>query len=87
MTVKSVAVGRHFEEFIESSIKTGRFSNVSEVIREGLRLLEEREVSIESLRRELLLGENSEIDEDFSFESLNAELDKRLDNEKNSTKT
>lgn len=85
MTIKSVAIGQHFEEFIESSIQTGRFSNTSEVIREGLRLLEEREVSIESLRRELILGEDSGIDEDFSFESLNAKLDKRFDNEKNKT--
>ena len=84
MTVKSVAVGQHFEEFIEASIKTGRFSNVSEVIREGLRLLEEREIVIESLRRELSLGEESGIDDKFSFKNLNDELDRKFNDAKDS---
>ena len=33
----------HFDRFIETGIKSGRFRNASEVVREGLRLLEQRE--------------------------------------------
>jgi antitoxin ParD1/3/4 len=33
----------HFDSFIDSGISSGRFSNASEVVREGLRLLEQRE--------------------------------------------
>ena len=39
----SVALGSHFEEFIREQIQAGRFNNVSEVVRAGLRLLEESE--------------------------------------------
>jgi antitoxin ParD1/3/4 len=39
----SYSIGKHFEEFIESLIKSGRYSTASEIIRDGLRLIEERE--------------------------------------------
>lgn len=39
----SVALGPHFEEFIKSQLDTGRYNNTSEVVRAGLRLLEEQE--------------------------------------------
>ena len=38
---RSFALGEHFEQFIESQLKTGRFNNASEVVRAGLRLLED----------------------------------------------
>ncbi|MDT8397141.1 MAG: type II toxin-antitoxin system ParD family antitoxin [Pseudomonadales bacterium] len=37
----SVALGNHFEEFIKEQLESGRFNNVSEVVRAGLRLLED----------------------------------------------
>jgi len=43
MPTRNVNLTDHFDRFIESGIKTGRFSNASEVVREGLRLLEQRE--------------------------------------------
>lgn len=39
----SISLGSHFEEFIEKSIETGRFNNASEMVRAGLRLLEDEE--------------------------------------------
>ena len=39
----SISLGNHFEEFIQTRIGEGRYTNASEVIRAGLRLLEEEE--------------------------------------------
>lgn len=39
----SVALGNHFEEFIKKQLESGRFNNVSEIVRAGLRLLEDEE--------------------------------------------
>lgn len=39
----SIALGPHFESFVKQQVTTGRFNNVSEVIRAGLRLLEDQE--------------------------------------------
>ena len=70
----SVTLGHHFEQFVAEKIKEGRYQSVSEVIRAGLRKLEEDEVKLEALRRELEEGENSQVVEDFSSDSLLAEL-------------
>ena len=43
MPTRNVNLTKHFDQFIESGITSGRFSNASEVVREGLRLLEQRE--------------------------------------------
>lgn len=52
----SISLGNHFENFIESSVSKGRFSNASEVIRAGLRLLEEEENRIIALRNAIHEG-------------------------------
>ena len=39
----SVALSEHFETFVKQQVKVGRFNNVSEVVRAGLRLLEDQE--------------------------------------------
>lgn len=46
----SYAVGNHFENFIKDQVQSGRYNNASEVVREGLRLVEEREAKLNALR-------------------------------------
>jgi antitoxin ParD1/3/4 len=43
MPTRNVFLTEHFDTFIASGIQNGRYSNASEVVREGLRLLEQRE--------------------------------------------
>jgi antitoxin ParD1/3/4 len=70
----SVILGQHFEDFIAQQIESGRFSSASEAIRAGLRLLEEKELKLQSLRQALEDGENSGF-ADYSLADLVAELD------------
>lgn len=49
----TVALGSHFEEFVRKQLESGRYDNVSEVIRAGLRLLEDGEKPRELRRAEL----------------------------------
>ena len=59
----SYSIGKHFEDMIESLIESGRYSTASEVMREGLRLVEEREerrkAKLEALRAEIQKGIDS----------------------------
>lgn len=47
----SISLGTHFESFIEHNVNDGRFNNTSEVVRAGLRLLEDEENKIIALRK------------------------------------
>jgi antitoxin ParD1/3/4 len=49
----NVSVGQRWEEFLERAVSSGRYGSVSEVVREGLRLVEERETKLADLRRML----------------------------------
>ena len=55
----TVALGPHYEDFIQTSILGGRYNNASEVIRAGLRRLEEDEARLMALRNALDEGESS----------------------------
>lgn len=46
----NVSLGNRWEEFVESAVKSGRYGSASEVVREGLRLVEEREAKLAALR-------------------------------------
>ncbi|KIA96485.1 antitoxin [Pedobacter kyungheensis] len=61
----SMALGDHFENFVDERISEGRFKNASEVIRAGLRLLEEEENKIKILREALQVGIDSGVVKDF----------------------
>ena len=65
MKTTSVALGPHFEDFIQASILSGRYNNASEVVRSGLRLLEEQERKMAALRSAIEDGLNSGMVEDF----------------------
>ena len=54
-----VTLGDYFESIIEKSIETGRYSFANEVIREGLRLVDEREQKIKILREAIEARERS----------------------------
>lgn len=55
----SISLGDHFTDFVGLQLKRGRYGSVSEVVRAGLRILEEREIKLEALRSALIEGEQS----------------------------
>ena len=73
----SISLGNHFESFIEETISEGRFTNASEVVRAGLRLLEEEENRVIALRSAIKEGLESgralNFDPKSHLESLKAE--------------
>ena len=71
----SVTLGEHFDQFISQQLNTGRYGSASEVVRAGLRVLEDQETKMLNLRNMLVEGENSGVS-DYSYDSLITELDK-----------
>ena len=65
----SVTLGDHFDHFVAEALANGRYRAVSEIIREGLSLLEVRETKLKELRAALFQGELSGSTQ-FSLESL-----------------
>ena len=72
----SISLGDYFDTFVQESIAKGRYKNVSEVIRAGLRLLEEEESKMAALKNAIQEGMDSGIATDFDakihLESLKA---------------
>jgi len=62
----SISLGDHFEDFVDDRVSTGRFKNASEVIRAGLRLLEEEENKIVVLKKAINEGIKSGIAKNFN---------------------
>ena len=71
----SISLGDHFTGFTEAQIASGRFGSASEVVRAGLRLLEEHEAKHKALQQAITEGLNSGVAEGFSMEALQRELD------------
>ncbi len=61
----SVSLGNYFDQFVQGRISEGRFKNVSEVIRAGLRLLEEEESKVIALKSAIKDGIDSGIAHNF----------------------
>lgn len=66
----SFSLGEHFTSFVETQIGQGRYSNASEVVRAGLRLLEEQEAKLAALRAALVEGEQSGASTPFDFDAF-----------------
>jgi antitoxin ParD1/3/4 len=61
----SISLGDYFEELVDEKVTTGRFKNASEVIRAGLRLLEEEEAKFITLKNAINEGLESGKAENF----------------------
>jgi len=66
----SVTIGDHFAAFIERQVADGRYGSASDVVRAGLRLLEEHETKVEALRAALVEGERSGPSAPFDFDAF-----------------
>jgi antitoxin ParD1/3/4 len=64
----SISLGSYFDQFVSSQVAAGRYKNVSEVIRAGLRLLEDEESKSQALRDAIQKGLDSPRIENFNFD-------------------
>ncbi len=74
----NVSIGPRWEKFIEEAVGDGRYGSASEVVREGLRLVEERETKLAALKETIqasIAGGGSYTDEDIEA-FLDAEAEK-----------
>ncbi len=55
----SMSLGDHFAGFIDTQVQSGRYGSASDVVRAGLRLLEEHESKVKALQDALIAGEQS----------------------------
>lgn len=63
----SISLGNYFDQFISSQLSAGRYKNVSEVVRAGLRLLEDEENKVTALKAAIQKGLDSPLVENFDF--------------------
>ncbi len=72
----SISLGEHLSAFVEDQVSQGRYGSASEVVRAGLRLLEEREAKLRALRAAIDEGLESGPGETFDVEAFLAEKDR-----------
>ncbi len=73
----SISLGNYFDQFVRKQISAGRYKNVSEVIRAGLRLLENEENKVMALKKAIQEGIDSGTAHDFAPEKHLQELKER----------
>ncbi|MDE1147793.1 MAG: type II toxin-antitoxin system ParD family antitoxin [Azospirillaceae bacterium] len=66
----SVNLDQYFAKFVEEQINEGRYKDADDVVRAGLRLLEEQETKLAALRQALVEGEESGPATDFDFDTF-----------------
>ncbi|GHU38552.1 antitoxin [Betaproteobacteria bacterium] len=66
----SVSLGQHFASFIDTQIEGGRYGTASDVVRAGLRLLEEHEAKVKALQEALDAGRRSGEPRPFDSEAF-----------------
>ena len=76
----SISLGEHFTSFIDLQIAQGRFGSASEIVRAGLRLLEEHESKVQALRSALIEGEESGPARKFEVDKFLSSVNKRKRN-------
>jgi antitoxin ParD1/3/4 len=78
----SYTLGEHYETFVRELVASGRYASASEVLRDGLRLLEEQEqlyqLRLEALRKEIQIGLDSGDAGPWDVEDIKAEGRRRL---------
>lgn len=75
MATTSFTLGEHWEVFIKNQMASGKYGSASELVHDGLRLLERRETKIAALQKVITEGFESGIVENFSMDELQKELD------------
>ncbi len=70
----SVTLGDHLTQFIDQQVTAGRYGSASEVMRAGLRLLEEQDAKLEALRAALIEGEESGEPQPFNSDAFLKEM-------------
>ena len=68
----SIALNSHFVGFIDRQVQSGRYETASDVMRAGLRLLEEHEAKVKALEDALIAGEQSGNAGPFDYEAFEA---------------
>lgn len=68
----SMSLGDHFASFIDTQVQAGRYGSASDVVRAGLRLLEEHEGKVKALQEALIEGEQSGKPQPFDFDEFKA---------------
>lgn len=66
----SISLDDHFSDFLSRQVSSGRYRSASEVVRAGLRLLEDRETQLAALRAALVAGEESGARQPFDFDAF-----------------
>ena len=66
----SISLGDHFSSFISTQVEDGRYGSASDVVRAGLRLLEEHEAKVTALQNALIAGEESGAPRPFDNEKF-----------------
>ncbi|GAA2948912.1 type II toxin-antitoxin system ParD family antitoxin [Microbacterium luteolum] len=66
----SISLDEHFTDFLAREVSTGRYRSASEVVRAGLRLLEDQETQMAALRTALVAGEESGEPQPFDFDAF-----------------
>ena len=66
----SISLDDHFTAFLSRQVSSGRYGSASEVVRAGLRLLEDHETRLAALRAALITGEESGAPEEFDFDAF-----------------
>lgn len=66
----SITIGDELNEFVAGQVESGRYGSASEVVRAGLRLLEEHEAKLKALRAALREGEESGTPAEFDFDAF-----------------